>query len=106
LDGCEFFCTPKELRLIAQGCRASRLPWVDGVEFSFTPTGLRPAACKTQPRWGRPRIACCSQGSREARQPWAMRRNRFAVKTRSINTKLATTDFLPIPNSVTESRLG
>jgi hypothetical protein len=38
----------------------------------------------TQPRWG-----CCyhflpvTQGSREARQPWALLLNRFAVKTRA-----------------------
>ena len=33
--------TPKELRHIAQGCRASRLPWVTEIHGSPTPTGLR-----------------------------------------------------------------
>jgi len=33
----------------------------------------------TQPRWGSELLIARSQGSREARQPWALRRNRFAV---------------------------
>ena len=33
--------TPKELRLIAQGCRVSRLPWDDDERVNFTLKGLR-----------------------------------------------------------------
>ncbi len=61
----------------AQGCRASRLPWelrkklpnpnrVVAAPRGATPLGLR-ASCKFP------------QGSREARQPWAVLHNRCAV---------------------------
>lgn len=38
----------------------------------------------TQPRWGYSRSTLRSQGSREARQPWAMFRKRFAVNAERI----------------------
>ena len=81
-SGIDAACTPKELRLIAQGCERSELPWVRDARPSRTPTGFRHTASETQPRWGRG-ITCSAppQGSRDARQPWAMRRNSFGVKT-------------------------
>ena len=34
-----FVFTPKELRRIAQGCRASRLPWETGTTITNYPNG-------------------------------------------------------------------
>ena len=36
-----FAFTPKELRLIAQGCERSELPWVHSPRVPCTPTGFR-----------------------------------------------------------------
>ena len=68
--------TPKELRLIAQGCRASRQPWGNSGRDASTPTGLRLVYRGTEPRWGtQGDLASLTQGSSLCSQPWAMRRN-------------------------------
>ena len=59
-----------------------------GYRTGATPTGLRLLRKSnvaieneqpTQPRWGCYSLHPSPQGSREARQPWALFRNRFAV---------------------------
>ncbi len=77
--------TAKRLRNKAQGCRASRLPWgyrevpsnpIRGCVLSaiIREADATPVGVVVSPN-------LISQGSREARQPWASLRNRFAVKT-------------------------
>jgi hypothetical protein len=75
-------CTAKRLGNLAQGCRVTRLPWDRIVGEISTPKGLRLPRLRipTQPRWGGIAIVrSVTQGSREARQPWAKLPNRFAV---------------------------
>jgi len=56
--------TPKAFQLVAQGCGASPLPWA---EDDATLSGLV-------------RDTAFPQGSREARQPWAVISNPFRVQ--------------------------
>src|SRR5436309_5555651 len=96
-------CTAKRLRNSAQGCRAARLPWVMGVTIA-TPTGLcqffkggriwlkvagqlRLDWAEAATPFGVARLLITrSQGSRAARQPWAVLHNRFAVNSLRIRT--------------------
>ena len=101
-----FVDTAKRLRIKAQRCRASRLRWEED-DNSFQPQrgcGLIGNECgfalKTQPRWGWNVYALATQGCRETRQPWALMRNRFAVKNsrtevnqRSLNDNLKSEIF-------------
>jgi len=77
--------TAKRLRSIAQGCRASRVPWEEKMKRDGNPNGAmsisnrnaeqdcrNPVGVESVPSRG-------SQGSREARQLWAVWSNRFAV---------------------------
>ena len=60
--------TPKELCHIAQGCRASRLPWVSMRECLVPRRGSVIVASRmTQPFQGRPRMLIATQGSPHAR---------------------------------------
>ena len=60
--------TPKEFRHIAQGCRASRLPWVSIRERLVPHRGSVIVASRmTQPFQGRPRMLIATQGSPPAR---------------------------------------
>jgi hypothetical protein len=89
--------TAKRLRNTAQGCCASRLPW-EGVANDSNPNGV--VAVSRLSRFVSLTLGIClsvaqkdchnpvgvaadfligSQGSREAQQPWAVFRNRFAV---------------------------
>jgi ethanolamine utilization protein EutQ len=43
------------------------------------------------------------QGSREARQPWAVRRNRFAVKTSRVKCLLAFLEFWNMPTLISNA---
>jgi hypothetical protein len=92
--------TAKRLSNKAQGCRVSRLPWVQVVDASPTPKGLRHLSklnialirqrrteCRhpLHGRAGRNPVGVAehstirSQGCRAARLPWALLLNRFAV---------------------------
>jgi len=55
--------------------------YAGGTDFITIRTYSGRAGSRTQPRWGWVSMQTVSQGSREARQPWAMLRNRFAVLT-------------------------
>ena len=90
--------TAKRLRNTAQGCRVSQLPWVNVhkdanpnggcvnifavqlLEYERTPPDRDVSYLRqTQPLRGWLTVRHVTQGSREARQPWAVWHNRFAV---------------------------
>jgi hypothetical protein len=85
--------TAKRLWNTAQGCRAERLPWESSKGRVQTPTGLSQLLGDTQTDTtplGFLLFRNCflSQGSREARQPRAVSRNRFAVLLQDTNDNL------------------
>ena len=75
--------TPEELCLIAQGCERSERPWDRVCSWRSTPNGVVSSRRNvTEPFQGsRGVLHSRSQGSRDARQTWAMGCNSFGVKT-------------------------
>ncbi len=71
--------------LLIQGCRASRLPWEEKMKRDGNPNGVMSICNRNIEQDGRNPVGVMSvpsrgsQGSREARQPWAVWSNRFAV---------------------------
>ncbi len=82
--------TPKELRLIAQGCPHQRATLGRQTDWSSTLKGLR-HACHIND--GTPLgyvslLNCSPRVARSARNRWAVRRNSFGVKTAPFRPKL------------------
>ena len=72
--------TAKRLRNRAQGCRASRLPWEMELLKPFQPHRGCDQALGDATLSGLKNPTNLTQGSRAARQPGALLRNRFAVR--------------------------
>jgi hypothetical protein len=77
--------TAKRLHNLTQGCRASRLPWDASGVIMRNPNGVMAIVCENRhnPVGVDLLRRCVPQGSREARQPWAKLRNRFAVQRKA-----------------------
>ncbi len=81
--------TPKELRLTAQGCERSELPWVNVRPNHVPQRGFVIGICRlTQPFQGSWALLAFPRLARLRGQPWAMSRNSFGVKTAPFNIKL------------------